>query len=132
MIGIDANVLLRHILGDDPRWSDRASRFLSDFCSPERPAYINPVVLAEVLWVLRRRPGSDREKLALIVESFLTDENLVVGSREAVVSALEAFRKGPAGFVDYLNAALNAEADAVPTYTIDRKALKRAPFAALP
>jgi predicted nucleic-acid-binding protein len=132
LIGVEANVLLRHILGDDPVWSEKAAYFLRNYCSPERTAFVNPVALAEVMWVLRRRPGSSREKLSLVVENFLADEHLTVGSRPAVVEALDAFRKGPAGFVDYLVAALNTDAGAIPTFTIDRKALKRTPFASLP
>ena len=132
MIGIDANVLLRHVLADDPVWSEKSSRFLKDFCSPEQPGYINPVTLAEVAWVLRRQPTYDRDKLALVIEDILADENLVVGSREAVAAALDAFRIGSAGFVDCVVAELNAQAGASPTYTIDRKASKQTLFARLP
>ena len=132
MIGVDANVLLRHILDDDPVWSKRSSRFLHDFCSPERPGYVNPVTLAEVFWVLRGRAKHDRAKLALVVEAILADEHLIVGSRQAVAAALDAYRRGPADFVDYLVGELNAAAGAIPTYTIDKKALKRPQFAALP
>jgi predicted nucleic-acid-binding protein len=132
MIGVDANVLLRHILGDDPIWSERSSRFLEEFCSSQRPGYVNPVVLAEVAWVLRSRKGYRKDRLALVVESLLADENLIVGARRAVTAALEAFREGPAGFADCLVGELNAEARATPTYTIDKKALRRPPFATLP
>ena len=29
MIGVDTNILLRHILADDPKWSEKSSRFLT-------------------------------------------------------------------------------------------------------
>lgn len=132
MIGVDTNILLRHILADDPKWSEKSSRFLRDFCSPERPGYVNAVTLAEVAWVLRGRPEYAKAKLIQVVESLVADENLVLGSRDVVASALDAFRNGPADFADYLVATLNADAGATPTYTIDKKALKRAPFAPLP
>ena len=82
MIGVDTNILLRHILADDPKWSEKSSRFLRDFCSPERPGYVNAVTLAEVAWVLRGRPEYEKAKLIQVVESLVADENLVLGSRE--------------------------------------------------
>lgn len=132
MIGVDANVLLRHFLLDDPVWSEPSTSFLQDFCSPSRPGYINPVTLAEVVWALRGRGAYDRAKIAFVIEQLITDENLVVGSRRAVAAALDAFRKGPADFADYLVGELNVDAGATPTYTIDKDAYKNPPFAPLP
>lgn len=132
MIGVDTNILARHVLQDDPIWSEAASRFLRDVCSPARPGYVNPVTLAELVWLLRQQPGYDRQKLVALIEALLADENLVVGSRSAVVAALDAFRQGPAGFADCLVAELDAEAGASPTYSIEKKALKHTRFAPLP
>jgi predicted nucleic-acid-binding protein len=132
MIGVDANVLLRHILDDDTLWSERASRFLEDFCAPSRPGYVSTVTLAEVAWVLRRRKSYSKASLTKALDAILSDENLAVAERDAVVAALEAFRNGSADFADYLVGELNAAAGAAPTYTIDKPALKHPLFAPLP
>jgi predicted nucleic-acid-binding protein len=131
MIGVDSNILLRYITKDDPEWTPAAIRFIDETCSAENPAFINPVVLAETIWVLRRRPDFDRNKLAEFVQGLLDSDSMIVGEKNAVERALAAFRTGPAGFADYLIAEINNEARAVPTYTIDYDASRKDAFQAL-
>lgn len=119
MIGLDSNILLRAVLNDDKLWSGPADAFIAAKCTIEQPGYINAIVLAEIVWVLRRRPEFDRQKLADFVEGLLDADNLVIGEETAVIAALEHFRKGKAGFVDYLIAELNQGAGAAPTFTLD-------------
>lgn len=131
MIGVDSSIILRYVTKDDPAWTPAAIRFIDETCSAENPAFINPVVLAETIWVLRRRPDFDRKKLADFVQGVLDSDSMVIGERNAVERALIAFQKGPAGFVDYLIAEINVEANAIPTYTIDYDASRKDTFRAL-
>ncbi|WP_105414815.1 MULTISPECIES: PIN domain-containing protein [Neorhizobium] len=131
MIGIDTNVLVRYALDDDPHWSPIVTRFLDTQLSPQRPGYINPITLVELVWTLRRKPEYNRSKLADLIESLLASDSLILGEAEAVERALAAFRQGGAGFADYLIAELNEAAGASPTVTIDRGAAKKAPFVSL-
>ena len=131
MIGIDSNILLRYVVRDDPVWTPAAIRFIDESCSAENPAYINPLVLAETVWVLRRRPDFNREKLAQYVQGLLDSDSMIIGERDAVERALAAFSEGPAGFADYLIVELNTAAKAVPTYTIDYDATRKDAFVAL-
>lgn len=128
MIGVDTNVLARYFLDDDPVWSPRADAFLEEELTPERPGYVNPLTLAELVWTLRKHPGYDRPGMARMIEGLLRFDRLVIGEAEAVAAALESFRAGGAGFADHLIAELNRRAGAAPTVTIDRKARKRPPF----
>ena len=128
MIGLDTNVLVRYLLDDDPHWSPIVTRFLDEELTPERPGFINPITLVELVWVLRRKPGYDRGKLSDLIESLLTSDSVVLGEAPAVARALAAFRDGSAGFADYLIAELNEQAGASPTVTINRKASKSFPF----
>ena len=129
MIGLDSNVLLRAVLKDDKLWSGPADAFISTNCTIEQPGYINTIVLAEIVWVLRRRPEFDRHKLAEFVEGLLDADNLVIGEEASVIAALEHFRRGKAGFVDYLIAELNQGAGAAPTFTLDGDANLHGAFA---
>ena len=61
--GIDANVLVRHLVKDVPDESERASRFINERCTVENPGFINHIVLCETVWVLRRA-YKNRESLA--------------------------------------------------------------------
>ena len=128
MIGLDSNVLLRAVLNDDKLWSSPAYSFISTKCTIEQPGYINVIVLAEIIWILRRRPEFDRQKLAEFVDGLLDADNLVIGEEEAVIAALKHYREGKAGFVDYLIAELNKRADAAPTFTLDGDASQHDAF----
>ncbi len=132
MIGIDSSVLLRYIMDDDPRWSAAATRFIDANCNEKTPGYINPVVLAEVVWTLRTTYGFDLGRAALVVKELLESSSFVVAHEGVVRDALLKCEKTGAGFADSLIAALNKAAGAEPTYAIDKKAVKGAIFRELP
>ena len=132
MIGLDSNVLLRAILGDDKIWSVRAEKLIVAKCSAAEPGYINSIVLAEVFWVLRRRPDFDKHKLVDFVRGLLDSEIFVVADERTVLLALKDYISGNAGFADYLIARLNEAAGASPTYTIDKDAARNPIFQPVP
>lgn len=131
MIGLDTNILVRYLLDDDPHWSPVVARFVDGELTAERPGFINPITLVELVWALRRKPGYDRDKLSLLIENLLNSDSVVLGEAPAVERALNAFRDGSAGFADYLIAELNEQAGASTTVTIGRKAGKAFPFTPL-
>ncbi len=128
VIGIDANVLLRVILADDPRQASVARAFLSDHCSSVQPGFVSNVVLAEVTWVLARGYGCSRKQIADAIEQILETAQLRVESSADVIAALSAFRKGSAEFSDCLIAQVNRAAGCECTMTFDRKAAKQPGF----
>lgn len=131
MIGIDTNILLRYLLDDDPIWSPVVTDFVDNRLTTEQPAYVNVITLIELVWTLRRRPEYDRSRLTSVVESLLSSDVIVLAEASAIERALSSFKKGTAGFADYLIAELNEAAGASPTITIDRKAGKTFPFTPL-
>jgi predicted nucleic-acid-binding protein len=132
MIGLDTNVLLRAVLGDDRIWSARAEKFLTENCGSENPGYINGIVLAEAFWVLRGQSGFDKTRLIDFVQGLLESENFQIADEAAVALALGDYATGSAGFADYLIARLNEVAGATPTYTIDKAATRNSIFRPLP
>ena len=54
MIGIDTNLLVRHLVQGDPVQGPQATAWLDANCSRARPGHVDRVVLAELVWVLRR------------------------------------------------------------------------------
>jgi predicted nucleic-acid-binding protein len=122
LIGLDTNVLARYIFDDDPVWSPRATHFIDDECTPERPGYINLVVLAELVWLLRQARDFTRDKIVTVIREFMEADNLVVAETALIERVLEQYKAGKADFADYLIVELNRVATAVPTVTIDKKA----------
>ncbi|WP_430242834.1 PIN domain-containing protein [Neorhizobium sp. DAR64861/K0K2] len=128
MIGLDTNILARYFLDDDPLWSPQVAQFFDESLSTSRQGFINPITLVELVWVLRRKSGYDRERLASLIEGLISSDRLVIGEADAVARALASFRTGTAGFADYFIAELNTAAGASPTVTLDHAAAKNMPF----
>ena len=51
MTGLDANVLVRYIMQDDPRQSPKATRLVESLTS-EQPGFVSLVAVVERVWVL--------------------------------------------------------------------------------
>ena len=122
MIGLDTNVLVRYIARDDPKQTAAATQLIEKRCTPENPGWINLIVICELTWVLQRVYNRPRERIAGILETILTSNELKVESADAVWQALRKFRKGAADMADYLIAGTNVTQGATPTFTFDKRA----------
>ena len=120
MIGVDANVLLRLLTRDDEKQYEVARAFF-DKRSPDSPAFVSAVALAETAWVLR---SSYKIPFDEIVESL----SLLVESDDFVVEGGEAFKSlkdngGKASqLTDFIVAQMGARAGCQHTVTFDRHA----------
>jgi predicted nucleic-acid-binding protein len=128
MIGIDTNVLLRAIVGDDLAQQKKAAKFLKSQCSKTNPGFINLLVLGEVVWTLDRGYRYDRAQIGDVIEALLSTAELVVERQEDVAKALLRYRQSNIGFADVLIATVNARQGCSTTVTLDRKAAKRDGF----
>ena len=131
MIGLDTNVLVRLLTGDDAAQRSIARRFISRNCSANNPAFINRVVLIETIWVLESVYDYTREDIAGAVDALLRTVRMLTEDPELVRAALAVYRGG-VDFADALIARSNVAQGCTTTVTFDRKAAKRiAHFVAL-
>lgn len=134
MIGVDTNILLRWLLDDSiadddaPHQTDLVSRTIID---SKETCYANIVVIAETLWVLANPLRQPKDIQAEIVDRLLTSYNIEVSERAALKNAVASFRKGPAGFMDYLIGEMNALAGCKTTLTFDKAAARTSNFTRL-
>ncbi len=119
MKGIDSNVLIRLLVGDDPDRADRAHRYIAD----NAPCWINRVVLCEAVWVLERLYGHSRARIAAALRQVIDARQFLVEDREAVRGAITSLERG-FDFADCVIAATNRGAGCDRTATFDRKAAK--------
>ena len=131
MIGLDTNVLVRHLVADDPVQARRAERFLGERCSAGDPGFVNRIVLCELAWTLERTYGCSRADIARTIEQLLLARELRVEDREHASAAVQVFRRGSIGFSDALIAEINRAHGCEATATFDRKAVKTAGFIAV-
>jgi len=121
MIGLDTNVLVRHLAADDPVQSPIA-RQLVDSLTPAQPGFISLVTLVETHWVLRQayryKVDVINRAVAALVDAaeFVVDEADLV--RSCLIKAAETGRELP----DILIAERGARLGCRTTYTFDRQA----------
>jgi len=129
VIGLDTNILLRWLLDDDSAsgQSDAARIILES----NETFFVNNIVLAETVWVLRNKAGQSRKVIETIVLRLIASANVEMESENTVHRALDAFVGGKADFADYLIAEVNAAAGCSSTLTFDRKAAQHPSFSRL-
>lgn len=125
MVGIDTNILIRYLTGDDKEQYQKVLTFLR----AEKAVYISPIVWVETVWVLthcyRISVGRQCEKLG----GLLDIETFIVDSPEAVLSALAVYQQGY-DFADAMIGHSNAQ-QCETTWTFDKKAARLNVFSRL-
>ena len=115
MRAVDTNILVRLVMGDDPRQTAAAEQFVS------QGAWVSVLALAEAVWVLESRYKLSRAEQADTVDELLDQTALVLQDSDAVAAALAMFRSKPAlGFSDCLMLAIARKAGHLPLGTFDR------------
>ena len=89
---IDANVILRYLLGDHPQMSEKAKKVI------EAGAFTLPEVLAEVVYVLKGIYKVERAEIAKVLIDFL--DEISIENQETVCEALSLFSETSLDFVD--------------------------------
>ena len=123
MIGLDTNVLVRYLAGDDPTQSPLARALVASLTSQD-PGFVSLVALAETAWVLSRKLDRNRMEVALVLERLLETERLHIQEQDLVWRALRQFRSSNADFSDCIIGALGADSGCAVTVTFDRQAAK--------
>jgi len=119
MRAVDANVLLRLIVQDDPQQLAEAHRFV------ERGVWASHLVLAETIWTLRTAYAFEHAEIADIIDLLLKHESLVLQDPNVGAAVLDQYRRRPSlGFSDCLILETARKAGHLPLGTFD-KALGR-------
>lgn len=126
--GIDTNVLVRLLLEDDPDQTRKGRALLAQIS----PIRINPVVLAELFWILRSSLKLERAAISDRLRRLLHDDAVLVVDGAAARAALTDYASGLGDFSDRLIARINEAHGASQTFTFDRKAARHPPLALLP
>jgi len=100
MIGLDSNVLLRHLVQDDPEQAKMAGEVLGELTDDE-PGFVSLVALAEIAWVLRRGYRLPAPAVLDHLENLLGSRELEFEDAETVWTAVMKGRDG-ADFADAL------------------------------
>ncbi len=97
MRAVDANVVVRLLVRDNPEQVEAAEKFSSG------EAWVSHLVLVESIWVLDVVYERTAGEIATAVEMLLNHETLTLQDADVVTAALEHFKRRPTlGFSDCL------------------------------
>lgn len=122
MRGLDTNILVRFITRDEPAQSEIVREIIETTERKGARLHISTLVLVELVWVLRGGVfGFSRSAIAEVLELVLDSRVFQVQDRDLVRRALEAYRRGPADFSDYLIGEQDRRAGCDVTLTFDHR-----------
>ena len=125
MTALDSNILVRYFVQDDPQEARLAANIVGSLTQTE-PGWVGVVVLAEVVWTLKRVYHYSRDGITRIIEILLSSDQIVIEQEVAVRNAFALYRNGKADFADCLIAASAKAAGCARTVTFDRIAARDA------
>jgi len=131
VIGLDTDVLARHVMQDDPRQSPRATRLIESL-SAEAPGFVPVVTLVELVWILSGSYGLNRAQVATVLETLLRSRELVIDRVELVAQALSRFGVSGVEFADALIERIATAVGCDVTMTFDAGAEKVAGMTLVP
>ena len=119
--GLDTNVLVRYLVGDDPDQHEHARALIEDVLTPEAPGLVHPVVLCEAVWVLCRVYSVPKTEIVQALRLVLAARTLRVLDEASVRAALDVFETHSADFADCL-LSVQYQAEGTGLATFDRRA----------
>ena len=131
MIGLDTNVIVRCVMQDDPKQSQKAARLI-EALSVESPGFVTLVSVVEFVWVLTSCYDLTREQVAAAIDGILRAKEFVVDRMEQITQALRVYRLGSADFTDCLIERGATSAGCDKTMTFDVSAAKSAGMTLIP
>lgn len=125
MIGLDTNVIVRYVMQDEAKQSQKAARLI-EALSVEAPGFVPLVTVVEFAWVLASCYDLKREQVAEAIDGLLRTKEFVVDRTEQITQALRVYKSGAADFADCLIVRGAAAAGCDKTMTFDVSAAKSA------
>jgi predicted nucleic-acid-binding protein len=120
VVGLDTNVIVRVLVGDDAEQTKKAERAFLRHAQGDG-IFVSVVVLAEIAWVLSTGYDLDRATIHGLLTRLVRTRGVKTEDFELVEEALDAYRTGKADFPDYLILTKARSRGAARLLTFDRK-----------
>lgn len=123
MIGVDTKVLLRLLVDDDPAQCVTARRFFAS-CTARDPAFVSSTVLAELIWLLRRRFRYPNDTILSALRKMTSSDEVRFEHGDALRVFLEDKGRTPSDVADALISWSCAAARCEKVVTFDKRSAR--------
>lgn len=125
MIGLDTNVLMRHIItNDDEIQSETVRRFINNCIIEKSLINASLLTIQETEWVLRHHAKVSKTNIVMLFKTLLESSDMLIEMEEVLEEALLQFENSNADFSDCLMIAKYKQAGCDFMVTFDKKAAK--------
>lgn len=122
---VDANVVLRFLLGDSTTLSPKAKDIFQKAEDGAHEIYLDEVIVAETVWVLQSFYKLNRKDIAGKLLTLLGQDWIINPRKPLMLSALTAYEHGPLHYIDCWILAVSHRLE-IPLATFDHKLKKSA------
>lgn len=91
---VDTNILLRFLVGDNQAQKDAAQLWFRQAEQGKRILVLTPLVIAEACFVLESFYKQDKNRIADVLQVFLSQSWLHIENRDVLLGVLPWYRKG--------------------------------------
>lgn len=102
MTGVETNVLVRFLVGDDPGQAARAASFFARAAAEGEKLFVPQIVVCELVWVLSHAYGKSRAEISAGLDALLRARQLEFEEVDQILGALERFAAGDGDLADWL------------------------------
>jgi predicted nucleic-acid-binding protein len=128
MLGLDTNVLVRHLVRDDEAQFERVRRLLRRAAAADEALFVSLLVLQETEWVLRSRYGLAKAEIMDTISVLLDTTEIRFEDEPAIEEALFLWKDSAADFSDCLIGTRNRRLGCRATATFDVRATAMSGF----
>ncbi|MDR4501158.1 MAG: type II toxin-antitoxin system VapC family toxin [Nitrospirales bacterium] len=121
---VDTNVLLRYLVGDEPRQTERATSLMERVEDGSEELDIPPVVVAEMIWTLEKFYEVPRRDIAQKLMTIFSFKGVRGPETSIISTALRSYASTKIDFVDCYLASRANEQNMV-LYSFDKKDFSR-------
>jgi predicted nucleic-acid-binding protein len=103
MIFLDTNIFLRYFEREDELIYKKVERLFLEIVQGNIIGISNALVIAEVIWVLKKFYDWDKEEICNNVELILKTSNIKFRERSIIIEAINFYRDKNINFIDAYN-----------------------------
>jgi predicted nucleic-acid-binding protein len=121
---IDTNVILRYLLDDHKRFSQRAKAFIQDVAKGIKKAELLSVVVVECVYVMEKFYEIPKTEIVDKLSRILNIKGIVNTDKSKLLDALVKYENSSADIVDCMLAARSSPQSVIVSFDKDFKKLK--------